>query len=49
MQHEIFDNGQLNVEITNVKASDEEIEKLKACIAKASGAKMQPRLFSWRA
>lgn len=36
MQHEIFDNGQLNVEITNVKASDEEIEKLKACIAKGT-------------
>lgn len=39
MQHEIFDNGQLNVEITNVKASDEEIEKLKACIAKGIGSK----------
>lgn len=37
MQHQISDKKQLNVEIT-VKASDEEIEKLRACIAKGIGS-----------
>lgn len=37
MLQEIFDNGQLNVEISNVVASKEEIEKLKACITQGIG------------
>lgn len=38
MQHEIYDRGQLNVKISNVRASDEEIERLKTAIASGIGS-----------
>ena len=35
MHHEIYENGQLNIEIHNIRATDDEIEKLKEVITNA--------------
>lgn len=37
MHHEIYENGQLNIEIHNIRATDDEIEKLKEVITNGIG------------
>lgn len=42
MHHEIYEDGQLNVDISNVRATEEEIEKLKEAIIRGIGPRNMP-------